>query len=143
MPGRGLWTEGKERGMTYSISQAAKRFGVEPHTLRFYEKEGIITPERTESGIRAYTEENMAQLEMAMCLKSTGMPLKDIKRYFELVDEGDDTLDERLKIFTGHREHVLEEIGVLQRHLCKIEGKIKWYSGFIEERKKELNQQAG
>ena len=129
--------------MTYSISQAAIRFGVEPHTLRFYEKEGIITPERTESGIRAYTEENMSQLEMAMCLKSTGMPLKDIKRYFDLVDEGDDTLDERLKIFTDHREHVLEEIGVLQRHLCKIEGKIKWYSGFIEERKKELNKQAG
>lgn len=90
--------------MTYSISQAASRFGVEPHTLRFYEKEGIITPERTESGIRAYTEENMSQLEMAMCLKSTGMPLKDIKRYFELVDAGDDTLDERLKIFTDHRE---------------------------------------
>ena len=66
--------------MTYSISQAAIRFGVEPHTLRFYEKEGIITPERTESGIRAYTEENMSQLEMAMCFKSTGMPLKDIKR---------------------------------------------------------------
>lgn len=46
----------------------------------------------------------MSQLEMAMCLKSTGMPLKDIKRYFELVDAGDDTLDERLKIFTDHRE---------------------------------------
>lgn len=129
--------------MRYSISQAAQRFGVEPHTLRFYEKEGIIAPERTESGIRSYTDENMAQLEMAMCLKSTGMPLKDIKRYFDLVNAGDETLDERLEIFTSHREHVLEEIAVLQKHLCKIEHKIEWYTGFIEDRKKELNKQVG
>ena len=53
--------------MAYTISQMAQRFGVEPHTLRFYEKEGIIQPERTPSGIRSYTEENVAQLEMAMC----------------------------------------------------------------------------
>ena len=129
--------------MPYSISQVAQRFGVEPHTLRFYEKEGIISPGRTESGIRAYTDENVAQLEMAMCLKSTGMPLKDIKRYFDLVNAGDETLDERLAIFTDHREHVLAEIAVLQRHLCKIEHKIEWYTGFIEDRKKELNKQVG
>ena len=47
----------------YSISQAAEHFGIEPHTLRFYEKEGIIHPERTKNGIRVYTEENMGQLE--------------------------------------------------------------------------------
>lgn len=129
--------------MGYSISQVAQKFGVEPHTLRFYEKEGIITPERTESGIRSYTEENVSQLEMAMCLKSTGMPLKDIRRYFDLVEAGDETLDERLKIFTDHRTHVLEEIEVLQKHLCKIEWKIKWYSGFLEERKKELGREVG
>lgn len=129
--------------MNYTISQVAQRFGVQPHTLRFYEKEGIISPERTESGIRMYSEENISQLEMAMCLKSTGMPLKDIRRYFELVAQGDKTLDERLEIFTDHRTHVLSEIEVLKRHLCKIEGKIKWYTAFLEERKKELSQKAG
>lgn len=122
--------------MGYSISQMAQRFGVEPHTLRFYEKEGIITPERTASGIRSYTEENVSQLEMAMCLKSTGMPLKDIKRYFDLVAAGDDTLDQRLEIFTDHRQHVLEEIEELQKHLCKIDHKIQWYQGFIAEKRK-------
>lgn len=123
--------------MTYSISQVAKRFEVEPHTLRFYEKEGIITPERRSSGVREYTEENVARLEMAMCLKSTGMPLKDIKRYFDLVDLGDDTLDQRLKIFTDHRQHVLDQIDELQRYLCKIEHKIEWYRGFVEEKKRQ------
>ena len=71
--------------MAYTISQIAQRFGVEPHTLRFYEKEGILHPQRTPSGIRTYSEEDVVQMEVAMCLKSTGMPLKEIKRYFDLV----------------------------------------------------------
>lgn len=125
--------------MSYSISQMAQRFGIEPHTLRFYEKEGIITPERTASGIRSYTDENAAQLEMAMCLKSTGMPLKDIKRYFDLVKAGDETLDQRLQIFKDHRERVLEEIAQLQKYLCKIEHKIQWYQGFVDEKRKAVS----
>lgn len=129
--------------MTYSISQVAQRFGVEPHTLRFYEKEGIITPQRTESGIRVYTEENISQLEMAMCLKSTGMPLKEIRKYFQLVDGGDSTLDQRLQIFEDHRRRVEEEIETLEKHLCKIERKIQWYQGYLQKRKKELERKAG
>lgn len=121
----------------YSISQAAERFGIEPHTLRFYEKEGIIHPQRTQNGIRVYTEENLGQLEMVLCLKSTGMPLKDIKRYFDLVEQGDETLDQRLEIFTSHREHVLAEIETLQKYLCKIEHKIQWYQGFVADKKKQ------
>ena len=103
---------------SYSISQVAQRFGVEPHTLRFYEKEGIIHPGRTKNGIRVYSQENVAQLEMAMCLKSTGMPLKEIKRYFDL--------EERLHIFTDHHQRVLQEIEELQHYLEKIEWKIDY-----------------
>ncbi len=125
--------------MTYSISQVAERFGIEPHTLRFYEKEGLVAPERTESGIRIYGEEEMSQLEMIMCLKGTGMPLKDIKRYFDLVNRGNDTLDQRLEIFTDHRRHVLEQIEELKRNLSKIEHKIEWYQSFVREQRKNMN----
>ena len=124
--------------MAYTISQIAQRFGVEPHTLRFYEKEGILHPQRTPSGIRTYSEEDVVQMEVAMCLKSTGMPLKEIKRYFDLVAQGDDTLDQRLEIFTSHREHVLEEIDTLQKYLCKIERKIQWYQDFLADKKKQV-----
>ena len=123
--------------MAYTISQIAQRFGVEPHTLRFYEKEGILHPQRTPSGIRTYSEEDVVQMEVAMCLKGTGMPLKEIKRYFDLVAQGDDTLDQRLEIFTSHREHVLEEIDTLQKYLCKIEHKIQWYQDFLAHQKKQ------
>ena len=121
---------------SYSISQVAQRFGVEPHTLRFYEKEGIIHPGRTKNGIRVYSQENVAQLEMAMCLKSTGMPLKEIKRYFDLVEQGDATLEERLHIFTDHHQRVLQEIEELQHYLEKIEWKIDYLKhAWIKEKR--------
>ena len=70
-------------------------------------------------------------------LKSTGMPLREIKKYFDLVEQGDETLDQRLEIFTSHREHVLAEIETLQKYLCKIEHKIQWYQGFVADKKKQ------
>jgi len=124
--------------MNYTISQIAERFNVEPHTLRFYEKEGIITPERSQNGIRVFTNENISQLELVMCLKSTGMPLRDIKRYFDMVSSGDDMLEERLEIFIEQKEHVLNEIEVLKKYLKKIEHKISWYTDNIS--KKRVNK---
>ena len=110
----------------YSISQVAQRFGIEAPTLRFYEKEGILHPARRESGIRIYSQEDIAQLEMVLCLRSTGMPVKEIKRYFDLCQQGDSSLEERLEIFTAHRQRVLGEIEELRRHLAKIEHKIEF-----------------
>lgn len=119
--------------MTYTISQAAQRFGLEPHTLRYYEKEGILAPEREPGGARRYSEEDLGRLEMALCLKGTGMALKDIRRYFELVAAGDGTLDQRLAIFREQRERVRQEIGVLTGYLEKLEHKIGWIEGLAAQ----------
>lgn len=127
--------------MSYSISQVAQRFGLESHTLRFYEKEGIIDPGRTGSGIRTYSEEDVHRLEMIMCLKATGMPIREIKRYFNLVELGDCTLDERLKVFKEHRETVLKDIEAMEKNLKKIEGKIAWYTKYLNERKSEIEKE--
>lgn len=112
---------------TYGISEVAEQFDLQPHTLRFYEREGIITPERAENGIRQYTEENVAQMKMVLCLKDTGMSIKDIRRYFQLVAEGDDTLTERLEILVQQKEQVLREIDELKEHLEMIERKVGIY----------------
>ena len=118
---------------TYTISQVAERFSLKPHTLRFYESQGILKAERTKTGVRRYTEENLRQLETALCLKETGMPLRDICRYFELVEAGDSTLHERFEIILAQRERVLSELETLQKNLKKIEGKVKWYQELCEK----------
>lgn len=113
--------------MHYTISQTAERFHLHPHTLRYYEKEGILAPRRTEKGIRYYSESDLEQLEMVCCLKSTGMPLKEIRKYFDLCAQGDQTVEQRLEIFAAQRRHILAEMEDLQKHLTKIENKIRWY----------------
>lgn len=118
---------------TYTISQVAERFSLKPHTLRFYESQGILKAERTESGVRCYTEENLRQLETALCLKDTGMPLKEIRRYFTLVEAGDSTLNERFEIILAQRERVLSEIDALKKNLKTIEHKVKWYQELCEK----------
>ena len=117
--------------MEYSISQIATRFDMQPHTLRFYDKEGILPCPRTQNGIRYYGEAEVERLELICCLKATGMQLKQIKQYFDMVAMGQSTLEDRLSIFTNHRAQVLLEMEQLQLHLQKINKKIDWYKGKI------------
>ncbi|WP_431602566.1 MerR family transcriptional regulator [Clostridium pasteurianum] len=123
--------------VSYSISQVAKKFHLEAYTLRYYEKEGILSPQKTEKGIRYFTNSDLEELEMICCLKSTGMSLKDIKKYFDLCAKGDETLEHRMEIFTSHRNHILQEMEQLQKHLEKIQKKIQWYSGYMKSRRKK------
>ncbi|MDL2233709.1 MerR family transcriptional regulator [Ruminococcaceae bacterium OttesenSCG-928-L11] len=125
--------------MAYSISQVAQRFHLEPHTIRYYEKEGIISPNKTDKGIRSFTDADAEQLAMVCCLKSTGMSIKDIRRYFDLCEQGDDTVSERLDIFISHRQHILDEVDSLMKNLDKIERKIQWYTRLHSE---TLNEKA-
>lgn len=121
--------------MNYTISEVAKKFNLTQHTIRYYEKENIISPHRNKNGIRYFTEEDLDQIEMVCCLKSTGMSIKDIKAYFELCSQGDKTLQERMEIFNSHREHILKELEQLKKHLDKIDDKITWYKGFMKSKR--------
>ena len=113
--------------MIYTVSEIAKILNIAPSTIRYYDKEGLLPAvERSRGGIRIFTERDLGWLRMISCLKSTGMPLKEIKRYFDLVEQGDATLEERLHIFTDHHQRVLQEIEELQHYLEKIEWKIDY-----------------
>lgn len=120
--------------MNYTISEAARKFNLTPHTIRYYEKENIISPHRHKNGIRYFTNEDLEQIEMICCLKSTGMSIKDIKAYFDLCLQGNKTLEKRMEMFTSHREHILKELDLLKKHLNKIDDKISWYKGFMESK---------
>jgi Predicted transcriptional regulators len=112
--------------MTYTISQVAEQFSLEPHTLRYYEKEGILAPNKSEKGIRFYTDDDLEQLEMVCCLKRTGMSIRDMRKYFDLCAQGDETVAQRLEIFNNQRQHILDEMENLKKNLAKIDCKIEW-----------------
>ena len=114
--------------MTYTTAKAAEKIGISAHTLRFYDKEGLLpNVGRDEHGNRRFTDNDLQRLSLLQCLKNTGMSLKDIKRFAECTTIGDDTIDERLALFESQTENVKQQIAELQRYLGLLEYKLAFY----------------
>lgn len=113
--------------MSYTVSQAATRIGITAHTLRFYDREGLLPfINRSKTGIRQFKEEDFEWLSVIECLKNTGMPIKDIKTFISWCMEGDSTLQERLDMFHARKMEAERQIAELQKSLDKINYKC-WY----------------
>ena len=83
--------------MVFTIGEMAKKLGVAASTLRYYDKEGLFPfMERSEGGIRVFKESDYEFLKIIHCLKATGMQIKDIKHFIELVLQGDESISARL-----------------------------------------------
>ena len=121
-----FYLEGRE--MTYTTAKAAEKIGISAHTLRFYDKEGLLpNVGRDEHGNRRFTDNDLQWLSLLQCLKNTGMSLKDIKRFAECTTIGDDTIDERLALFERQTEDVKCQIAELKRYLKLLEYKLAFY----------------
>lgn len=113
--------------MIYTVGEMAKKIGVAPSTLRYYDKEGLLPfVERSSGGIRVFKEADYEWLKVIECLKKTGMPLKDIKTFIEMAMQGDETIDERLKLIRKQREEVGKQIAELQETMDTLNFKC-WY----------------
>ena len=113
----------------YTIQDVSKKTGLTAHTLRYYEKEGLITGvERSQGGIRQYTDEDLERLGLIRCLKNTGMSIQEIARFVQLTHEGDHTLEERVELLREHREKVLERMAEMQQHLDKVTWKLNFFT---------------
>ncbi|UQZ90669.1 MerR family transcriptional regulator [Deltaproteobacteria bacterium Smac51] len=113
--------------MHYSIGQFAEATGLSAHTLRYYEKEGLIEARRGRGGQRYYSEADLRWVEFIMRLKETGMPIRKIKTYADLRAEGEPTLAARLQMLQAHREHIMAELSRWSEHLKKMDLKIEYY----------------
>ena len=115
-----------------SIGELSRRSGLSPHTLRFYEAEGILKPcGRTASGHRQYVSEDVLWLEFVLRLKQTGMPLAEIKQYAELRSQGEKTLEQRLTMLKLHRERLATKIDELLTCASVLDNKIRTYRKMI------------
>ncbi|GAA4048126.1 MerR family transcriptional regulator [Nonomuraea soli] len=121
--------------MTLSIGQVAERTGLSVHTLRFYEREGLLANpvRRAAGGRRLYTEDDVGWLGVCIRLRSSGMPLPVIREYTELVRQGPGNEKERLDLLKRHREHVLEQLAELNACLEVIEHKVGIYEGRLPD----------
>jgi len=120
--------------MAYTIKDISARTGITAHTLRFYEKQGVLPyAERTEQGIRMYDESSIEWIETILALRSTGIPLAELKLYVDLYKEGDSTLKKRKEIMNDHKVKVEEQVLQLIKTLGRINYKMALYDVQLEE----------
>jgi DNA-binding transcriptional MerR regulator len=118
-----------------SIAEAAARTGLTAHTLRYYERDGLLlhAVDRAPSGHRRYTADDLRWIEMVTRLRSTGMPIRDVRRYAELVRDGDGNESARLALLLAHREVVERQLAEVTSHLRAIDYKIALYENKLDE----------
>ncbi|GAA0641404.1 MerR family transcriptional regulator [Streptomyces thermocarboxydovorans] len=113
----------------YTISEVAALTGLSAHTLRWYERIGLMPHvDRSHTGQRRYTNRDLDWLALVGKLRLTGMPVADMVRYAELVRAGDHTYRERFELLEATREDVLARIAELQGTLAVLDRKISFYA---------------
>ena len=111
------------------IAEVSERFGITADTLRFYEKSGLVQPvPRDRSGVRDYGHDDLMRIDFILCMRKAGLPIDVLKTYVDLVDQGDDTIEARLKILAEQREQLLTRMSDLQKTLDLLDYKIELYS---------------
>jgi DNA-binding transcriptional MerR regulator len=113
--------------LTYSIGEFSKIVGVSEHTLRYYEKEGLIKVNRDENNVRVYSDKDKLWVETLLHLKKSGMSLKDMKQFIMWGYMGDETMEERLALLKNHRQKVVEEFEKIRQSLEFLDTKINFY----------------
>jgi len=114
-----------------SIAEAARRTGVSVHTLRYYERAGLVVTavDRTAGGRRRYHQLDLDWIVICTRLRATGMPIRTIRRYAELVSAGPGNEQERLVLLEAHRAEVTARLARTREHLKLIDHKIDVYRG--------------
>lgn len=116
-----------------TIGEAARRTGVSVHTLRYYERAGLVVTavDRTSGGRRRYTQLDLDWITVCTRLRASGMPIRAIRRYAQLVAAGRGNEKERLALLEAHRDRVVEELAEIQENLKTIQHKIDVYRGRV------------
>ena len=111
-----------------TIKEVCEKYSVSQDTLRYYERVGMIPPvHRTDSGIRNYTPEDENWVELALCMRSAGLPVEGIIEYLKLYQQGDVTILARLQLLQEQREALLKQQEKIEVTLERLNYKISRY----------------
>ena len=122
----------------FTIQEVTQATGLSAHTLRYYERIGLIHPiEREENTRRRYTQDDIGWIDFLLKLRAIGMSIRDMQRYAELQRLGDETLPERLEMLRSLRDNLEAHIEELNEHLKLIHYKIDIYQKIVAERQFE------
>jgi DNA-binding transcriptional MerR regulator len=122
------------------IAEVAELLDLSPHTLRYYERAGLVEVARDGNGHRRYDAEAVRRLVFLTRMRLSGMPMRDLQHYVSLVDAGEETVPERLDMLLEHRDTTRRRIRELTLSLAAIEYKIATYGGSTGPEVSELRR---
>jgi len=118
----------------YGINEVAEKFNLTKPTIRYYDQENLIPNlQRNDNGERIFSSSNVHTIQSIECLKRTGMPIKGIKKYIQLIEQGDSTLEKRLEFFIEREKQVNSQIKDLYKTLDEIKWKCDYYKEAIAD----------
>lgn len=121
-----------------TIQEVSQATGLSAHTLRYYERIGLIHPiEREENTRRLYTEDDIGWIDFLLKLRGTGMSIKEMQTYAELQRQGDETLSQRVEMLKSLQAKVETRMSELNEHLKLICYKIEIYQQIVMEKELE------
>lgn len=126
-----------------TIQQVAEITGLSVHTLRYYERIGLIHPiNRADNSHRRYSQDDIGWIEFLNKLRATGMPIQQMQRYAELQRQGDASLPERIQMLRELKEDAEAHISEIQEHLKLIYYKIDFYQTIVDEQSAPQEEEA-
>ena len=115
-----------------TIKEVCEKYGITADTLRYYERVGVIPiVSRTKGGKRDYSEQDIAWVENAICMRNAGLPVEMLIEYVRLFQEGDGTFQARRDLLAEAREEILGQLNKYQATLDKLNYKISRYDEAI------------
>lgn len=116
-----------------TIKEVSEKYNISQDTLRYYERVGMIpTVTRTASGIRNYQESDLNWVELAICMRSAGLPVETMIEYVRLTQQGDSTIPARLQLLTEQRESLLQQKEKINKTLERLNYKISRYETAVK-----------
>jgi DNA-binding transcriptional MerR regulator len=126
--------------MNYSIGEFSKITKLSIYTLRYYEQEQLIKPNRKSNGHRYYSDNDILWVEFIQRLKDTNMRIKDIQKYAKLRAIGESTLKVRMDLLIDHRAALQAQINSLNEHMEKLDDKIQYYKTELDNQTTDNNR---
>ncbi|HET8913933.1 MAG TPA: MerR family transcriptional regulator [Ktedonobacteraceae bacterium] len=113
----------------FKLQEVVERSGLSEHTLRYYERIGLLNRVERDrsSGHRRYTAEDVQKIETLACLRTTGMSIEDMRRYFAQLKDGKAAAEQQLALFEAQRNALEQELAQKHQHLRYLEQKVAFW----------------
>lgn len=122
-----------------NIKKVSEQTGVSADTIRYYERIGLLPRvRRNKSGIRDFSEQDIATLEFIRCFRRAGMSVESLIEYMNLVEQGEGTEEARMHLLQEQRDKLDARIEELLATRKRMDYKIKNYQNILLEKENVL-----